>query len=78
LSELLTSVIEKEWNGREPMRIVTINNKPFEVIEDENKIFYKDISEAKNRAHFSFSKNEEDNKEAELGLKIFFSELFRD
>ncbi|ESU33279.1 hypothetical protein G3A_07100 [Bacillus sp. 17376] len=60
------------------MRIVTINNTPFEVTEDENKIFYKDVSESKNKSHFSFIKNEEDNKEAGLGLKIFFSELFRD
>jgi hypothetical protein len=75
---LLTNVIESVWHGSELMSRVTINNIPFEVTEDENKIFYRDVSESKNKAHFSFSKNEEENKEAELGLKIFFSELFRD
>jgi hypothetical protein len=57
-------------------RIVSINKIQFEVTEDEERIYFKEISDRKNKAHFSFTKNDDKNKTAEDGLRIFFTELF--
>lgn len=57
-------------------RIVNLNNCEFEVTEDNDRIYFKEISNRKNKAHFSFSKNSEDNAEAKFGLRTFFTEVF--
>jgi hypothetical protein len=57
-------------------KVVSINNTQFEVTEDESRIYFKEISNSKNKANFSFAKSEDKNKTAEDGLRIFFTELF--
>lgn len=60
----------------EAVRVVTINGCNFEVTEDTEKIYYEEISNRANKAHFSFSKKKEENVEAEYGLKTFWTEVF--
>jgi hypothetical protein len=56
--------------------LVKLKGETFEVNEDENKIYFKEISDRKIKAHFAINKDKEKNKLAEYGLRVFFTELF--
>ncbi len=57
-------------------RLVKIDNCEFEVTEDEDRVYFTEISDRIGKVHFTFSKNKKDNEEAEYGLRVFFTELF--
>jgi hypothetical protein len=54
-----------------------LNEKEYEVTQDKERIYFKEISERKNKVHFSFSKDPEKNKEARTGMEIFWSEVYK-
>jgi hypothetical protein len=58
------------------MKEIIFNNRQYNVIENESNIIFKDKSNQPFKINFSFSKDKEKNKEAEEGLRIFFTELF--
>lgn len=57
-------------------KLLTIKGFQFKVKEDEDKIYFTEVSNRKNKAHFTFSKNKEDNQLAEYGLKTFWTEVY--
>ncbi|MBT2682630.1 hypothetical protein [Bacillus sp. ISL-37] len=57
-------------------KIVIFNNERFEMTEDDKRVYFKELSDRKNKAHFSLSKVKGDGDKAKEGLKIFWSEVF--
>lgn len=74
--ELTLSYVINEVVTMETIREVIIGECKFRITEDENEIFFEEISDRKNKVHFSMSKNKRDNEEAEYGLKVFWTEVF--
>lgn len=58
------------------VREVTLNNIIYKVTEDDDRIYYTEVSDRKNKAHFTLSKNKQDNEKAEYGLRVFWTEVF--
>ena len=56
-------------------RIVNLNNCEFEVTEDNDRIYFKEISNRKIKRTFLLV-DSEDNAEAKFGLRTFFTEVF--
>ena len=58
------------------MKIVAIKNVKYERTEDGDKYYFKEISNRKNKTHFTLTKDKAKIKEAEFGLKVFWTEVF--
>ena len=65
-----------ECTRGERMKHLKLNDRTYTVIEDEEKVTFKDKSNQQIKVNFSFSKNPEKNKLAKDGLTIFFTEIF--
>jgi hypothetical protein len=57
-------------------KLVKLKGETFEVREDEERFYFTEISDRKIKAHFTISKDKEDNKIAEYGLKVFWTEVY--
>lgn len=54
-----------------------LNDKEYDVTQDSGKIYFTEVSDRKNKVHFSFSKDPEKNRIAKEGLEIFWTELYK-
>jgi hypothetical protein len=53
-----------------------LNGKEYHVTQDTERIYFTEMSDRKNKVHFSFSKDPEKNKIAKEGMEIFWTELY--
>lgn len=57
-------------------KFVFLKGIKYKLTEDENEYYFTEVSDRKFKVDFTFSKNKEDNKEAEYGLKVFWTEVY--
>jgi hypothetical protein len=62
----------------EGKKIFNIEGIEYERTEDDEKFYFKEISDRKNKVHFTMTKDKEKIKEPEYGLKVFWTEVFGD
>lgn len=64
-------------NIKKVIKIIRLNHYQFEVTEDDNNLYFKELSSKQNKAAFSVSKTcRENNIKDKYGLKIYITKLF--
>jgi hypothetical protein len=58
------------------MGVYFLNNRKYKVTQDDDKIYFHEVSERKNKVHFSFSKDPKKHETAKEGMEIFWTELY--
>lgn len=58
------------------LQTIEIKGRLYERTEDDKRIYFKEISDRKVKANFSFSKDAEKNKRANDGLKMFWTSIY--
>lgn len=53
-----------------------LNDNEYSVTQDDERIYFTNISKKLNKVHFSFSKDPEKNKKAKEGMEIFWTEVY--
>jgi hypothetical protein len=53
-----------------------LNSKEYKVTQDTERIYFTEMSDRKNKVHFSFSKDTLKHNEAMESLRTFFTELY--
>jgi len=56
--------------------IFTLRGINYERTEDEDNFHFKEVSDRKNKVHFAMTKDKEKAKEAEYGLKVFWTAIY--
>ncbi|GIN87118.1 hypothetical protein J6TS2_35040 [Heyndrickxia sporothermodurans] len=64
-------------NIKKVIKIIHLNNYQFEITEDDNNLYFKELSSKQNKATFSVSKTCRENNNDKYGLKIYFTKLFK-
>jgi hypothetical protein len=59
-------------------RVVYLKGIKYKLTEDDEKYIFTEVSDRKLKVNFSFSKKKEDNELAEYGLKVFWTEVYKD
>jgi benzoyl-CoA reductase/2-hydroxyglutaryl-CoA dehydratase subunit BcrC/BadD/HgdB len=57
-------------------KIIYLKDIPYERTEDDEKYWFQEISDRKNKVHFTITKDPEKHKIAEEGLRIFWNAVF--
>jgi hypothetical protein len=60
----------------EDKRVIYIKGIAYERTEDDQKYWFQDVSDRKNKVHFTITKDKERAKKAEEGLRMFWTEVF--